>query len=158
MIRAIIFDWGGVLVDAETKAQYPDALALLEHCQKKKYRMVLACIASKYEDRKKQIDESNLRHFFEFVQLEPMPAEKIWDPAYNGKDIVFDKVNNYLKLPAEEVLIIDDRTVRGIRYANQHAHSSVWVQQGKFAHELPNEITGQPTFIAHSTAEAIQFI
>lgn len=158
MIKAIIFDWGGVLVDAETKERYPDGKKVLEYCESKGYRLALACIASKFEERRKQIEESDIRHLFEFVLIEPMPADKIWDSTYQGKDVVFNKVNEYFDLPPEEILIVDDRTVRGIRYANQHGHPSIWVHQGKFAEELPTIETGAPTYIAHSTSEVMQFI
>ncbi len=153
MPKAIIFDWGGVLVDAETKEQYPEAFAVLQFCKAKGYRLALACIASKFKERKKQIESSGLMQFFEKIQLEPMPAEKIWDSSYRGKDAVFDRIMEYFNLPAKDVLIIDDRTVRGVRYANAHGHPSIWVRRGKFANEEPNRETGEPTCIAVSLSE-----
>ncbi|MBI2355667.1 MAG: HAD hydrolase-like protein [Candidatus Doudnabacteria bacterium] len=156
-IKAIIFDWGGVLAGAETKQIYPESEEVLSYCSKK-YRLALACIASKFEERKQQIQNSRLGGFFETIKVAPMLVEQISDPAFLGKDDLYNKIVEELNLPQEEILIIDDRVVRGIRYANQHRHPSIWVQRGKFAHELPNDQTGQPTYTVKSLLEIMKII
>ncbi|MBI2607701.1 MAG: hypothetical protein HYW51_02665 [Candidatus Doudnabacteria bacterium] len=50
------------------------------------------------------------------------------------------------------------RTVRGIQYANRHGHPSIWIQQGKFAHELPDSETGQPTYTITDLRELKQIL
>ncbi len=157
-IKAIIFDWGGVFVDAETKERYPEGKEVLEYCKKKGYRMGLAVIASDFEERKKQIEESDIREFFEIFRIGSLSKEQIWDSGFKGKDAIFEEIAAYFELPAEEILIIDDRTVRGIRYANQHGHPSIWVSRGKFAHELPNEETGEPTHRVYALKEVVGLI
>lgn len=157
-IKAIIFDWGGVFVDAETKEFYPDAKKVLEYCRVQGYRLALAVIASKFNERKEQIEKSDLKDFFEIIRIGSLKPEQISDPTFKGKDVLYEEINNYLKLPREQVLIIDDRTVRGIRYANEHGHPSIWVQKGKFANELPNETTGYPIVTVKSLKEIVNFV
>jgi phosphoglycolate phosphatase-like HAD superfamily hydrolase len=157
-IRAIIFDWGGVFVDAETKEFLPGGREVLEYCRNKGYRLALAVIASKFEERKKQIEESGLADFFEIVRIGPMTTEQIRDPSFTGKDELYDQINALIGLPRNQVLIVDDRTVRGIRYANQHGHPSVWIRNGKFAEEVPNQETGNPTFTIGSVQELTRIL
>lgn len=55
------------------------------------------------------------------------------------KDKMFDEIVEQFGLPRNEILIVDDRVFRGIKYANKNGHPSVWIQKGKYAEELPNE-------------------
>ena len=157
-VKAIIFDWGGVFVDAETKERYPEGKEVLAYCKAKGYRLGLVVIASKFEERKKQIEESDLREFFEIFLIGPLTPEQIWDPTFKGKDDLYDQIIQYFHLPPHEVLIIDDRVVRGIRYANTHGHPCIWIHKGKFAHELPNEATGEPTITVQSLKDVMDFL
>ena len=157
-IKAIVFDWGGVFVDAETKERYPDTREILQYLKDEGYRLGLVVIASKFDERKKQIEESDLRSFFEIFLIGPLVPEQIWDSNFKGKDTLYDQANQYFGLPHDQVVIIDDRTVRGIRYANQNGHPSIWVCRGKFSHQLPNEETGQPTYTIKSLQELIKII
>ncbi len=157
-IQAIIFDWGGVFVDPETKQYYPEGDAVLGYCKLKGYRLGLVVIASKFEERKKQIEESHLRNFFETFHIGSLTTNQIWDPDFLGKDTLYEDAVSFLQIPRNEILIIDDRMVRGIRYANQNGHPSVWIQKGKFAHETPNETTGKPTHRISSLSELVHLI
>ena len=51
-----------------------------------------------------------------------------------------------LGLFPQEVAIVDDRAIRGIRWGNIHGAMTIWVKQGKFMHEEPNDETGMPTY------------
>lgn len=157
-IKAIIFDLGGVLIDAETKEQFPESKGVLEYCKAKGYRMALAVIASKLGERQEQIANSDLHDFFEIIRMGSLTPEQIWDPSFKGKDILYDEINRHLKLSPKEVLIIDDRILRGITYANRNGHPSVWIQKGKFSKELPNQTTGYPTHTIHSLKELTTLI
>lgn len=157
-MKAIIFDWGGVFVDPATKEFYEGSEEILRECQRKGYRLILVVIASKFEERKKQIEESVLRQYFEKFYIGPLTVEQIWDPTFLGKDMLYGDAVTDLKLPCEEILIMDDRMVRGIRYANQNGHPSIWIQKGKFAHEEPDETTGQPTHRVNSLQEILSII
>jgi len=53
---------------------------------------------------------------------------------------------------------VGDRAKRDVKYANQHGHPSIWVQSGKFAHELPDDQTGQPTYTVKSLREIMKII
>ncbi len=138
-VRAIIFDWGRTLFESESKVEFPESNSILEFCQKRLYRLALVSLVSSIanatlQERIKQIETSPLRHFFEFTAI-----------TDKDKDKALDEVVAKLGLPRNEILIVDDRTIRGIKYGNKRGHPTVWLQKGKFANELPNKDTGIPT-------------
>ncbi|HEY4496793.1 MAG TPA: HAD hydrolase-like protein, partial [Candidatus Paceibacterota bacterium] len=131
----------------------PDGKEILEHCKDKGYKLALAVIASEFEERKKQIGESGLAGFFEIIRIAPITKEQIWDHGINVKDRLYDEIMNEWDFKPEEVLIVDDRMFRGIKHGNKNGHPTVWVRNGKFAHEIPNKETGEPTYIINSVKE-----
>lgn len=146
-IKAVIFDWGRTLYDSETKKEFPEAEEILALCKKRGYRLAVVSLTSEHskadlEERTKQIETSPLRKYFEMVAV-----------TDTDKDKSFDETVTKLNLPPEEIMIVDDRTVRGIKYGNLRGHPTVWLQQGKFANELPNDKTKSPTFAIHSLTE-----
>jgi len=88
------------------------------------------------EERKKQIELSPIRHYFEYVLV-----------TEGSKDKILDAIIKKLNLPRKQILIVDDRTIRGIQYGSAKGHPTIWLKQGRFANELPNKKTGQPDFI-----------
>lgn len=145
--KAIIFDWGRTLFDSETKNEFQDAEGVLNWCKEKGYRIACVSLVSKVanatlEERRRQIETSSLRKFFEIVSVTDV-----------DKDIILDEIVAKLNMQRSEILIIDDRMIRGIKYGNLRGHPTVWFQNGKFANELPNKETKEPTFIIHSLEE-----
>jgi FMN phosphatase YigB (HAD superfamily) len=151
-IKAIIFDWGRTLFDSETKKEFFDAEKVLQYCQTRGYRLVIASLVSVHanatlEERILQIGRSPLRKFFEMTAV-----------TDKDKDTIFDEIVGKLNLPRSQILIVDDRTVRGIKYGNEQGHPTVWFQNGKFANELPDGVTGSPTFTIHSLNELLKIV
>ncbi|MBI2476373.1 MAG: HAD family hydrolase [Candidatus Taylorbacteria bacterium] len=151
-VKAIIFDWGRTLFDSETKKEFSEAEKILALCKGRGYRLAVGSLTSIHsnatlEERKKQIEDFPLRKYFEIVAV-----------TDTDKDKSFDEIVQKFNLPREEILIVDDRTVRGIQYGNLRNHPTVWLQKGKFANELPNEETKSPTFIIHSLEELLDII
>lgn len=151
-IKAIIFDWGRTLFDSGSKELYPESLGVLEFCQSQGLHLACASLVSAQanatlEERKSQIENSILRKFFEFVEV-----------TDTNKDIILAEIVTKLNLPSEEILIVDDRTLRGIKYGNHNGHPTVWFQNGKFANELPNDETGNPTYTIHNLNELKEVI
>ncbi len=152
MIEAIIFDWGRTLFDSDGKIEFPESEDILKYCKEKGYRLGLVSLTSMYSnaglaERKNQIDDSVLRKYFEFALV-----------TDTDKDVLFEQAVRRFDLPYENILVVDDRTARGIKWANQKGCQSVWMQKGKFADELPNAETGQPTHTIHNLSELLKII
>lgn len=163
-VKAIIFDWGETLVGYKTDPNgivSPDAEKILNYCKSKGYRMAVVSLTKHLERRKKQFVESSLRKYFEVTLAAQITPEQVSDPKLNYKDGLYDQVIKHFGhfgLPRSEILIIDDRIMRGIKYANKHGHPSVWLQKGKFEDELPNEETGQPTYTIHELKDLLHVL
>lgn len=54
--------------------------------------------------------------------------------------------------------VVDDRTVRGVQIGNKLGCITFWVCAGKYAHEKPNQETGQPTYIITSVEELLELL
>jgi len=54
--------------------------------------------------------------------------------------------------------IVDDRTVRGIQIGNQLGCRTYWIQTGEYAHEMPNEETGEPTARINSIEDLLELL
>jgi len=144
-IKAIIFDWGRTLFDSEIKKEYHESYEVLKYCKEKGYRIVICSLVGfkfTLEERKEQIENSSLKEFLENFFV-----------TDTDKDIILNEAVEYLKLPRSEILIIDDRIIRAVKYGIKNSHPTVWFQNGKFANELPNEETGNPTHTIHSLLE-----
>ena len=151
-IKAIIFDWGRTLYDAETKKEFPEAERIVDLCVKRGYKLAVASFVSSravgaLEERRKRIEKSPVRKFFEIVAV-----------TDEDKDKILDEIVLKFNLPRNEIMIVDDRIVRGIKYGNLRNHPTVWLQKGKFSGERPSEETGQPTFTIRSLEELVEII
>ena len=151
-MKAIIFDWGRVLFDSEIKKEFPEAKRVLELCKARGYRLATVSLVSVHanstlEERIRIIETSPLRHFFEMTAV-----------TDTDKDAILDEAVLKLNLPREEILIVDDRMFRGIKYGNLRGHPTVWLKKGKFADELPNNETKLPTHVIASLEELADII
>lgn len=151
-VKAIIFDWGRTLFDSDAKKEFPEAEQVLLGCKEKNLRLALVSLVSNnsnanLEERTAQIEDSHLRQFFETALVIEGDKDKILEQTVAG-----------LGLPREEILIVDDRTIRGIKYGSKHGHPTVWLQKGRFAQELPDEDTGTPTYTINSLSELLNII
>lgn len=148
----IIFDWGRTLFDSDAKREFPEAEQILTLCQQRGYRLAVVSLVSVHsnanlQERTQQIERSSLRRFFEMTAV-----------TDEDKDKIMDEVVMKLNLPRKEILIVDDRVVRGIKYGNLRNHPTVWLQKGKFEHELPNAETRSPSFTIHSLSELVEIL
>ena len=151
-IKAIIFDWGRTLFDSETKLEYPEAEPVLQECKNRGYILTVASLVSPLanatlSERTSQIESSPLRKFFTIALT-----------TETDKDEILKQIVTQLQLPADEIMIVDDRTIRGISYGNKHGHPTAWLKQGRFANELPNTDTGLPTFTIKSLSELLDIV
>jgi len=147
-IKAIIFDWGRTLYDVDTKKEVSDSEDILSYCKQKGYRLCVASLArpltgDSVEERRKQIENSSLGKYFNMIEVSDAKE----------KDEMLDNLVKRLNLQKEEILFVDDRVVKSIKYGNNHTHSTAWLKSGPFANELPNTETGTPTFIIETLSE-----
>jgi FMN phosphatase YigB (HAD superfamily) len=151
-IKAIIFDWGRTLFDSELKKEFFDAERVLSFCKDKKLILAVASLVSEHsffglKGREEQIENSPLRKYFSFALVTDKDKNKIFDELV--KNISFKR---------EEIMIVDDRVIRGIKYGNLRSHPTIWLKKGKFENELPNLETGEPTYTINSLLEIIDIL
>jgi FMN phosphatase YigB (HAD superfamily) len=138
-IKAIIFDWGRTLFDVDTKKEISDSEDILSYCKQKGYKICVASLArpltgDNVEERRKQIENSSLHKYLDIVEVTDVKEKK-------------------LNIPKEEILFVDDRVVKSIKYGNKNGSPTVWLKSGPFANELPNSETGEPTFTIETLSE-----
>lgn len=147
-IKAIIFDWGRTLYDIDNKKEIRDAEEVLAYCKQKGYKMCTASLArpltgDNVEQRRKQIEDSSLYKYLDFVEVTDAKE----------KDELLDKLVRELNIPRKEILMVDDRVVKSIKYGNKNGHPTAWLQAGPYANELPSSETGIPTFTIKTLTE-----
>ncbi len=135
MIKAIIFDWGRTLYDSDRHSLYPHTEEVLAYFSSK-YTLIIVSLASdgNISKRYSLLQDSGIAKYFTTVYF-----------AERDKDYLYTIALEALNLKPQEVAIVDDRVVRGIRWGNQHGATTIWLRQEKFRHEEPDEETGVPT-------------
>lgn len=147
MIKLVIFDFGRTLFDSASKQVFSDSVDILEYLKNKGYKMAVVSLVSAQanatlQERKDQIKNSGLADFFEKIEV-----------TDGDKDKSFEDTIKYFGVENNKVCIIDDRTIRGVKFGSKNGCQTVWFQNGKFADELPNEDTGNPSYTIHSLIE-----
>lgn len=147
-IKAIIFNWGRTLYDVDIKKEISDAEDILLFCKQKGYKLCVASLArpltsDSVEERRKQIENSSLGIYLDMVEVSDVKE----------KDEMLDNLVKKLNLKKEEILFVDDRIVKSIKYGNKNGHPTVWLKSGPFSNELPNTETGTPNFIIEKLSD-----
>lgn len=139
MIKAIIFDWGRTLYDSEQggfAAGMPDLLPTLAL----RYKLaIVSLVSGEYErrliERQQMLRDNGIESCFAAVRF-----------VAADKDGAYVETLAELGVRAQDVAIVDDRVRRGIAWGNRHGALTIWLRRGRFAAELPDEVTGQPTY------------
>lgn len=147
-IKAIIFDWGRTLYDVDIKKEISDAEDILSYCKQKGYKICVASLArpltgDSVEERRKQIENSSLGKYLDMLEVSNTKE----------KDEMLDNLVKKLNILKTEILFVDDRVVKSIKYGNKNGYPTVWLKSGPFANELHNSETGSPTFTIETLSE-----
>ena len=146
MIEAIIFDWVGTLYQFDGKGLFPYSEGVLRKLHPRyKLAAISKAVSDNVENRLSQINE--LRHYFSVVIAD---ADKTSEQ--------FIECMRKLNVKSEKTLVVDDRSVRGIKIGNELGCQTAWITQGKYSHELPNEETGQPTYRINSVEDLLEIL
>lgn len=136
-MKLIIFDWGRTLYNPETGLLFPETKDVLNTMQSRGYTLAIVALAtageSKIQERLRIIEEEQLTQFFASIKFD-----------IANKDRLYASMLAELGASPKQTVIVDDRVIRGIQWGNAHGCTTVWVQNGKFAHEVPDEHTGVP--------------
>lgn len=74
------------------------------------------------------------------------------------KDEMYERALIDLNILPKNVVVVDDRMIRGIAWGNHRGATTIWLQKGKFADELPTAETGEPAFIVRDILEVINLL
>lgn len=143
MMRAIIFDWGRTLYDSESQALFPRTKEVLQVLSRR-YLLAIVSLASdgNIEERQQMLQAFDIKKYFTSIHFDQ-----------KDKDHLYMLALSTLGLLPREVVIVDDRVIRGIRWGNIHGAMTIWIKQGKFMHEEPNGETGMPTYTIRTLEE-----
>jgi len=148
MRKLLIFDWGRTLYDPETKNVFPGAQTILRELRSR-YELAIVSLATDgdTERRFNAIRGAGIENFFSRILV-----------AKEGKGELYEQALRELKYSPEHAIIIDDRTVRGIRWGNLNGATTIWVKRGKFSEEIPTEDTGQPDYTVLEIGEILAIL
>lgn len=145
-MKFIIFDWGRTLYDPEKGELFPDTRPTLEYLKSEGHTLSIVALATagqaKIDERMQIIEEEKLFPYFATVKFDVADKDRMYEDTLRELDIA-----------SADTAIVDDRVIRGIKWGNQHGCQTIWVKNGKFKDELPDEETGNPTHIITSVGE-----
>lgn len=147
MIKAVIFDWIGTLYDRDN-GPFPDAHPTLGELEEKKIKMGLISLSHDLKKRMNEIHGSGLRGYFYADSI-------IVDLEKDAQQYL--ALIHQMRVSNRETLVVDDRTIRGIKIGNELRCSTAWIPR-EYAHETPNEETGQPTHTISTVKDILKLI
>ena len=144
-IEAIIFDWAGTLYE-KNKGLFPYSKKVLQELKSKyKLAVISKAVSDSVETRVKQINE--IGHYFEVIFVDIDKTKKQYIECIRQ-----------LKTKPENTLVVDDRTLRGIKIGNNLGCQTYWIKNGEYSSEIPNQETGEPTKIIKSVEDLLRIL
>ena len=151
-LRGIVFDWGRTLYDGDHAALFPEAARVVEQLSARYTLAIVALIARGDFEAGLEARRAILRA----SGLEPRFAALLFARA--DKDSLYPLALRRLRLSPQEVAIVDDRVIRGVRWGNRAGATTIWLRRGKFARELPDEETGAPTHTIENLGQLLAIL
>jgi FMN phosphatase YigB (HAD superfamily) len=143
-MKTIIFDWKRTLYNPDDKNLIDGAVAILKFFKDK--GMYIAVVGKGNTDMYKEVERLGVSPYFNHVAFRE-----------GTKDIeLFEEVVDIAG--SGETLFIGDRVRSELEVGNRLGCRTVWIKQGKFADEVPENSHQEPTYTVASLKEAKQFI
>ncbi len=141
MIYSIIFDWKRTLYDPDSKTLINGAKALLAFCKGKNIPMIL--VGKGGEDMQQEVDRLGVLGYFREIVF----AEGEKDPQ------VFKK---YFSSDPKKTIFIGDRNRSELEIGKKLGATTIWVKQGKFSVEEPENENQKPDYTVLSLHDCIR--
>jgi FMN phosphatase YigB (HAD superfamily) len=139
VINAIIFDWKRTLYDPDKGSLIVGARDILELI--KQHHIPLELIGKGGDEMYAEVDRLGVREYF---------ADIVFHPDSKDRSLFEPKVQ---KSDPQATLFIGDRVRSELAIGNALHGTTIWLRQGKFADELPENETQNPTYVVSSLAE-----
>ena len=145
-MKGIIFDWIGTLYERD-KGLFPYTERVLRELKPKCKFGLVSLARNRIEARRQELEQSGILHLFDsvIIDISKTPEHYI-------------RCMEEMGTAPETTVIVDDRTVRGIKVGNQLGCQTYWIQKGEYAHEIPNKETGEPTYRIDSIEDLLLFL
>lgn len=144
MINCIIFDWKRTLYDPDKKKLVDRSRELLEFIKSKSIPMVL--IGKGGDDMRYEVKRLDVGKYFKemfFAEGEKNP--KIFSIHISKDD-------------PKSTIVIGDRVRSELEVGNKLGATTIWVKQGKFAYEEPENTFQNPAYKVFSLEECLNLL
>ncbi len=143
MIKLIIFDWKRTLYDLDSKSLIDGALELLRFIKKMNIPIIL--VGKGGMDMSNEIKRLAVDSYFEkIIFIEAEKDLNIYKPLIS-------------KNP-KETLFIGDRVRSELEAGNKLGAITIWIKQGKFSNEEPENEIQKPTFTVSNLSDCLRLI
>lgn len=143
-MKTLIFDWKRTLYDPETKSLINGAVDILTFLREK--GIYLAVVGKGDTDMYEEVERLGVKDYFSHVAFRE-----------GTKDTdLFEEVVN--REGSDQTVFIGDRVRSELEVGNLLGCRTIWVRQGKFADEAPENKNQEPTYTVASLTEAKQLI
>lgn len=142
-LNIIIFDWKRTLYDPDNKVLTEGALSLLEFINSKNITMVLIGKGGKEMDE--EVNRLGVKKYFKQVIF-----------SEGSKDQ--NKFVSFISEDPRQTFFIGDRVRSELEIGKKLGVTTIWVKQGKFATELPENNDQKPDYTVQSLSECLDFL
>lgn len=144
MIDLVIFDWKRTLYDPDQQSLIRGATELLEYLKAHDVHMVL--IGKGAQEMNDEVNKLGVREYFKKVIF----AEGAKDPNVFAQEITKDD--------PKKTIFIGDRVRSELEIGNKLGATTIWVKQGKFVTELPENKGQEPDYTVSSLLECLSLL
>lgn len=137
-MQTIIFDWKQTLYNPEKKKLVEGAKDLLDFLKQQNIRLVL--IGKGSQAMYDEVERLMVKDYFSDILFRDKPKDTAQFKPFVGKD-------------PKQTYVIGDRIKGEIIVGNELEATTIWVQQGKFADELPETDAEKPMFTVASLSD-----
>jgi FMN phosphatase YigB (HAD superfamily) len=135
-MKTVIFDWKRTLYDPDNKILIPGAEELLTFLKQKNISLVL--IGKGTQEMHDEVERLGLKDYFNHIFFREGAKDSHLFAQYIKKD------------SPKETIFIGDRVRSELAVGNNLGATTIWVKQGKFAREEPENENQIPTFTVPS--------
>lgn len=144
MINSVIFDWKRTLYDPDNDVLIDGTIVLLNYLKKNKIQLIL--IGKGGPEMHDAVSRLKVKNYF---------SEIIFQEGKKTKEQFMKFID---PVESKNTIFIGDRVKSELLLGNQLGATTIWVQSGKFADELPAEKVEQPSYIVKDLFECKSLI